>query len=238
MRKQTGSCWGDKQVERRDKRTGKQTVRCKHINCSHAASWAHFFSSNSIWTRDKWSHTPASEVTIICLPAWPWYLVSLQVKTQLLPSKHDWTKSAAAPGPAICCLLAAGCEHGWKNGSRLHVARRQFPCPRLMHVCTFRRQQTSISAQRLRKHARRLPEIWQTKNYARTNTHTRRQSRARAGNSGLKTAIWREKCSGPETLFNIRPNTYGMCFHPNSAGCPITWECLSLDSAELSTSEK
>lgn len=63
MRKQTGSCWGDKQVGRQVERPTyrRASKQCQmhthklhtHLHPGHAASLANFFSSNSIWTWDK-----------------------------------------------------------------------------------------------------------------------------------------------------------------------------------------
>lgn len=72
----------------------------------------------------------AIEVTIICLPAWLYSVFNFFARL----NQNDFLANttgllhATASCPAICCLLAAGCEHGWKKGLPItgHVDQIRF----------------------------------------------------------------------------------------------------------------
>lgn len=175
---------------------------------------------------------PASEVTIICLPAWLQYSVSLQVRRQLLPSKHDWTKWATAPGPTICCSLAAGCEREWKNGVQLNVAWATSSgliwCM-LVHLC----QQTSMWCSQTWF---RSKCIWKTGTYVQGSKDGKKKKMRRKGFTGfgcLNSAIWNSLA-----LFSVITfYKYRMSF-PKLSWEPNHLKVSSTASAKLWTSAR
>lgn len=88
-----------------------------------------------------------------------------------------------------------------------------------MHVYAFVCQQTTT------KHTKLIN--MPAKTYAHTKcTHKRTSIHMQSKASWFKVYNLVEKGSSLDLLSVIRLDTYGMCFFPNSAGCPITWKCL------------
>lgn len=67
---------------------------------------------------------------------------------------------------------------------------------------------------------------------AKMYAHTKRTHKQTSIHMQSKASAWFKVCnlvekrSSLDLLSAIWLDTYGMCFFPNSAGCPITWKCL------------